>query len=164
MLLQPFEDTRMSDEKIPMPASGQDSPKTRPDGVGDVDTHGRGGGGESGGGTYDNPHTGKEARGESGDFQGGQSVRGYFGPGQFDGEKADPAESGVVGQGGHPADADAEPDRSPGMTPEHKPRQVTAAGRTFEVVETNGVAEAEADGKVGTDAPYEAEQDCPGSG
>ena len=44
----------MSDDAVPMPASGQGSPKLRPDGVGDVGTHGRSGGGESGG-----PYKGK---------------------------------------------------------------------------------------------------------
>jgi hypothetical protein len=70
--------------KVPMPASGQDSPKLRSDGVSDVHTHGRGGGGESGGGSYQNPHTGKEAQGESDEFGGGQSS--YDGPEQLKGE------------------------------------------------------------------------------
>lgn len=90
----------MTDGKVPMPASGQDSPKLRSDGVSDVDTQGRQGGGESAGGNYANPHTGKEARGESAGFEGGQSGRDYFGPGQLDGENADPDETGTVGQGG----------------------------------------------------------------
>ena len=46
--------------KVPMPASGQNSPKLHSDGVSDVDTNGRAGGGESGGGAYPNPHTGKK--------------------------------------------------------------------------------------------------------
>jgi hypothetical protein len=90
----------MSDEKVPMPANGKGGPIVRSDGVSDAATHGRSGGGESGGGSYDNPHTGKEARGESSGFDGGQSGKGYYGPGQLDGEKADPDEDGVVGQGG----------------------------------------------------------------
>lgn len=92
----------MSDGKVPMPANGQGGPQTHSDGVSDTATHGRDGGGESGGGSYDNPHTGKEARGEGGSFDGGQSVKGYHGPGQLDGEKADPEEPGAVGQGGKP--------------------------------------------------------------
>lgn len=154
----------MSDGKVPMPASGQERPKTHPDGVGDVGTNGRGSGGESGGGSYANPHTGKAARGDGGGFEGGQSVRGYYGPGQLDGEKADTAEPGIAGQGGETFDADGRAFLSPGTTPGHKPRQVKAAGQTFEVVEASGVAEAEANGKVGTDAPYETEQKSPGSG
>ena len=140
----------MSDGKVQMPASGQQSHKTHSDGIGDVDTHGRDEGGESGGGSYDNPHTGKEARGESGGFEGGQSVRGYYGPGQLDGEKAVSAERGTVGQGGGASGADGDPNQS-STTPGHKPRQVRAAGQSFEIVEASGVAEAEASGKVGTD-------------
>ena len=100
----------MSDGKFPMPASGQDSPKLRSDGVSDVDSNRRGPGGESGGGSYDNPHTGKEARGESEGFDGGQSGRDYHGPGQLGGHKADPDEDGAVGQGGnHPGDVAERP-------------------------------------------------------
>jgi hypothetical protein len=73
--------------RVPMPASGQGSPKLRSDGVSDVGTHGKSGGSESGGGAYPNPHTGKEERGESGDFDGGQSGKGYYGGGQLDGEE-----------------------------------------------------------------------------
>lgn len=94
----------MSDGKVPMPASGQDSPKLRGDGVSDVDTHGLNGGTQSDGGAYENPHTGKEDRGESPGFEGGQSVRGYYGKGQFNGKKADPEEPGAVGQGGLKSD------------------------------------------------------------
>lgn len=74
--------------KVPMPASGAGRPKLRSDGVSDVDTHGRSGGGESGGGAYPNPETGKEERGESGNFGGGQSEQDYFGGGQLDGKEA----------------------------------------------------------------------------
>ena len=91
----------MTEGKVKMPADGQGGPQVRSDGVSDVDTNRRGGGGESGGGSYDNPHTGKEERGESHGFEGGQSGRDYFGPGQIDGEKADPNEPGRVGQGGN---------------------------------------------------------------
>lgn len=72
--------------KVPMPASGQDSPRLRSDGISDAGTHGKSGGGESGGGAYPNPHTGKEER-EGGDFEGGQSEKGYYGGGQLDGEE-----------------------------------------------------------------------------
>lgn len=42
---------------------------------------GKGGAGESGGGAYPNPHTGKEKRGgKRKDFEGGQSENRYFGP------------------------------------------------------------------------------------
>jgi hypothetical protein len=42
---------------------------------------GKGGAGESGGGAYPNPHTGKQERGEKRGFvEGGQSDNRYFGP------------------------------------------------------------------------------------
>ena len=149
----------MSDGKVPMPADGQGSPKIRPDGVGDADTHGRSGGGESGGGGYDNPHSGKEPHG----FEGGQSVRGYFGPGQLDGEKADPDQAGIVGQGGDTVGG-SERVGAPGATQVHKSSRVTAGGRTFDVIQESGVAEAEVSGKVASDAPYEEVQESPGAG
>jgi hypothetical protein len=43
-------------------------------------------------------------------------------------------------------------------------RSVEAGERTIEVVEDSGVAAAETSGKVATDAPYEPEQQAPGSG
>lgn len=150
----------MNDAKLPMPANGQGSEKIHSDGVGEDATPGRSSGGESGGGSYDNPHTGKEARGESKGFEGGQSVQGYYGPGQLDGEKADRDAGGSIGQGG------ASNDATPAGTPAAKfePRRVDADGQTFKVVQTSGIAEAEVSGKVGTDAAYEAEQESPGSG
>jgi hypothetical protein len=147
----------MSDEKVPIPADGQGSPKVHSDGV-SGDLHGRGG--ESGGGDYENPHTGKEERGEGGGFEGGQSERDYFGTGQLGGKKADPDQPGTVGQGGGSPSTPGGSDicsvntdsGAPGKTADHQPRTVTAGGQTFEVVEESGVAEAEANGKVGTDA------------
>ena len=69
------------------------------DGVGGPGTSGRSGSGESGGGAYPNPHRGKEGKpGE--EFTGGQSDKRYYGPGQLDGETADPAAKGRIGQGG----------------------------------------------------------------
>lgn len=144
----------MGEAKVPMPASGRESPKTRGDGVDQVDTGGRSSGGETGGGSYENPHTGKEARGEGGSFDGGQSVKGYHGPGQLDGKDADSVDS----NGGGEADELSQ------ATPDAKPHRVSASGRTFEVVQESGIAEAEVSGKVGTDAAYEAEQQSPGSG
>lgn len=160
----------MSEGKVPMPVDGQGSPKINSDGVSDAETQGRSTGGESGGGSYDNPHTGKEDRGESAGFEGGQSVKGYYGAGQLDGENADPDQSGAVGQGGETGGESGLDDTQGTLggatvpTFEPEPHVVEASGRTFEVVETNGVAEAEATGKVGTDAPYEAEQKQPGAG
>ena len=90
--------------KVPMPASGQNSPKLHSDGVSNVDTHGCNGSGESGGGAYPNPHTGKEERGEGGGFEGGQSVKGYYGSGVLDGKEAasrpsEPVDKGKGGSG-----------------------------------------------------------------
>lgn len=85
--------------KVPMPASGETSPKLRSDGVSDAGSNGRTVGGESGGGAYPNPHTGKEDRGEGGDFDGGQSVQGYYGGGQLDGEEAPHEESVPIDKG-----------------------------------------------------------------
>jgi len=48
---------------------------------------GRGPGGESGGGAYPNPHTGK---GGTGEFHGGQSGSGYHGSQQLGDKKLDP--------------------------------------------------------------------------
>ena len=42
---------------------------------------------------------------------------------------------------------------SPWAAPSYEPHPLHAAGRTFSVVETNGVAEAEVEGKTGADAP-----------
>lgn len=96
-------DAQPTDGKVPMPASGQNSPRLRSDGVSDAGTHGRSVGGESGGGSYENPHTGKEARGESGDFEGGQSEQAYHGPEPLKGgkvpEENDPIDKGRGGSG-----------------------------------------------------------------
>jgi hypothetical protein len=88
-----------ADGKVPMPASGQTSPKLRSDGVSDVATHGKSGGGESGGGAYPNSHTGKEALGESNGFGGGQSEQGYYGGGQLDGKEAPERETVPIDKG-----------------------------------------------------------------
>ncbi|MEO6580503.1 MAG: hypothetical protein ABIN83_05070 [Sphingomicrobium sp.] len=73
----------MSDKKQ-MPADGGGRFKGAPDGVsGAPDTgepgisHGRSSGGESGGGAYPNPHTGKDSA-DAG-FHGGQSDPTYYG-------------------------------------------------------------------------------------
>lgn len=87
------------DGKVPMPASGQDSPKVRSDGVSDVGTHGRSGGGESGGGSYANPHSGKEARGDGGNFDGGQSEKDYYGGGILNGREAPEEETVPIDKG-----------------------------------------------------------------
>lgn len=73
----------MTDKKK-MPVSGGGASKGMPDGVsGAPETgeagaiHGRRGGGESGGGAYPNPHSGKE--GSDAPEHGGQSEIAYYG-------------------------------------------------------------------------------------
>jgi hypothetical protein len=85
--------------KVKMPASGEGSPKVRSDGVSDVGTQGRSVGGESGGGSYSNPHSGKEDRGESGNFGGGQSENDYYGGGILNGEEAPEKETIPIDKG-----------------------------------------------------------------
>lgn len=83
----------MAEDKKDMPADGSGTRRTMPDDNGELASRRDGdmaGGlpntGESGGGAYPNPHSGKDAGGDAdkgGDFQGGQSVQGYFGKGQL---------------------------------------------------------------------------------
>lgn len=71
----------------------------RPDG-----TNQPSGDGESAGGAYPNPHTGKEERGEHSDWQGGQSEIGYHGSGQLGDQ--------VVSPGGNPNSATRKPPKT----------------------------------------------------
>jgi hypothetical protein len=80
----------MSDDKKPMPVDGSGSDMNRPDDIGEVasrrDSQSADGlnAGESGGGAYPNPHSGKQ----DGDWHGGQSGgSGYYGGGQLGDEK-----------------------------------------------------------------------------
>ena len=78
----------MADEKK-MPVDGSGTEMREPDGNGelasrrDADSGGLPNAGESGGGAYPNPHSGKD---DAGGFHGGQSTPGYYGKGQL-GEK-----------------------------------------------------------------------------
>jgi hypothetical protein len=79
-----------------MQASGQDGLKGAPDGVAEADTHGRTAG-ESQGGAYPNPHTGKKDGGNSGPLgHGGQTDITYHGGGspEADGENANATTKG----------------------------------------------------------------------
>ncbi|MDX3911069.1 MAG: hypothetical protein QHC67_14800 [Sphingobium sp.] len=82
-------------------ASGHRSAGSGSDGVSDIDTHGKKGGGESSGGAYPNPHRGKKAEAKPESFlgHGGQTEIGYHGTGQLGEEETgdnpnSPAKSG----------------------------------------------------------------------
>lgn len=47
---------------------------------------------------------------------------------------------------------------SPWAAPTYEPHALHAAGRTFSVVETSGIAEAEVEGNTGGDAPNRLDQ------
>ncbi len=70
----------MSDQ--PMQANGGDGRKGAPDGV--SDTPAKDGSGESGGGAYPNPQTGKKPEGGGFFGHGGQTDNRYSGPGDKD--------------------------------------------------------------------------------
>jgi hypothetical protein len=153
----------MSD-KVPTPVSGNPETKGAPDGVSDVpggadnrEIHGRSTGGESGGGAYPNPQTGKTDTNTGFMGHGGQTDMAYHGGGQA-GEEGGSAGNGVTGSTGNEATA------APAPAADRKERDVSVEGHDVKVVETSGIAEAEATGKIGTDADYEDEQKQPGSG
>ncbi|WP_375383046.1 hypothetical protein [uncultured Sphingomonas sp.] len=151
--------------KVEMPVSGGGPDKGEPDGVsgspgGSAEVSGRTPGGESGGGGYDNPHSGKEPTGGGFMGHGGQTEIGYHGGGQA-GEQGGDAPNAATGSDSSDG---AERESSAWTAPTYEPHAVSAGGRAFQVVETNGIAQAEVLGKVGTDAAYEEEQESPGSG
>lgn len=157
----------MSD-KIPTPVSGNPASKGAPDGVSDVpggndthEIHGRSSGGESGGGAYPNPHTGKVPTNTGFMKHGGQTEIAYHGGGQA-GVSAGSAPNAVTGSGGDRGKAGE--GGLPVEAADRTERDVPIEGHDIKVVETSGTAEAEASGKVGTDAAYEREQKQPGSG
>lgn len=71
----------MTSERKPTQAMADDGLKGAADGTNRPARSG----GDSGGGRYPNPHTGKGPK--KGSFQGGQTVRGYHGPEQLGGEE-----------------------------------------------------------------------------
>lgn len=76
----------MTDDKKPMPADGSGTRLNPPDDNGELASR-RGGPeqtGESGGGPYPNPHSGKD---KAGNFKGGQSDQAYYGEGQLGDEE-----------------------------------------------------------------------------
>ncbi len=81
----------MAEDKKPMPVDGSEHEMNKPDEIGELASRRDGqsaGGlpnvGESGGGAYPNPHTGKEGGG----YEGGQSGdSSYYGSNQLGGDK-----------------------------------------------------------------------------
>lgn len=154
----------MSD-KVHTPVPGNPASKTAPDGVSGAPrandgagVHGRSEGGESNGGAYPNPHAGKTETNTGFMAHGGQTDIAYHGGGQA-GENGGSAANGVTGSGnGERSTIAADPDA------DRKPHVITTEGHTIHAVETSGIAEAEASGKIGTDATSEVEQKLPGSG
>lgn len=70
----------MADDTPPVSQSDK-SQGEKPDDADMESLTGKGGAGESGGGAYPNPHTGKQERGEKRGFvEGGESENRYFGP------------------------------------------------------------------------------------
>ena len=144
------------------PVSGGDGNEGAPDGVSDTGNGPAGGGvsgrdaaGESGGGAYPNPQTGKDGDNSGFMGHGGQTDIGYHGSGQA-GEGGDSAPNAVTGSGGPGRDERNASDVAP--DPERTPHAIQAEGRTINVVETSGVSEAEATGTIGSD-PHDRDGD-----
>jgi hypothetical protein len=140
------------DSKVPTPVSGGGANKGNPDGVNE--SHARGGAGESGGGSYDNPHTGKDGNSDFGGFMGhgGQTDIAYHGSGQAGGNGAHTPNAATEGEatakqgqsGSKPGPTGPNQD----FSAEH-PRELALGERKIEVIETSGVAAAEATGTTG---------------
>lgn len=152
--------------KVPMPASGDGSDKGAPDGVNDP---GRGGGGDSAGGSYENPHEGKDGSGSAGGFfgHGGQTEIAYHGGGQAGSEGSETPNATT--EGGQSATASGEAGPKPGPTGPDQDlsaeyhREVEVGGRRIEVIDTSGIAAAEAAGTTGVEGQAHATEQ-PGSG
>lgn len=150
--------------KVETPVSGGGPDKGAPDGVsaspdpeGDVDIQGRPAGGESGGGAYPNPHTGKPPSGGGFMGHGGQTEIVYHGGGQI-GKGGDAPNAATGSDSSNGAGRGAAPPKAP----TYEARAV--GGGAFAVKQTNGIAQAEATGKVVANTPFEEEPSSPGSG
>lgn len=153
-------------EKVAMPVSGNPRSKGKADGDSGVpggkasgEIHGRSLGGESGGGSYPNPHTGKTPTTNTFMAHGGQTDIGYHGGGQA-GENGGSVPNAVTGSNG---DSSGIESAAVPVPPRMEPERFLG-GHSIKVVEESGVAAAEATGKIATDAPYEEAQQRPGSG
>jgi hypothetical protein len=143
-------------DKKEMPANGGGAAKGKPDGVsGSPDTgetgqiHGRSGGGESGGGAYPNPYSGKGSADTGSSDLGAQNA--YFG--------GDNPNATTKPQNSLEKEEPAAEESDPSLGEAHR---VEAGGRTFEVIEESGVAAAIAAGKTGTEAEPEKDSNLAG--
>lgn len=91
-----------TDVDTPLQADGRGGPVVREDGVGQSRVKGREDPGESGGGAYPNPHSGKASKNDPADFlgHGGQTEQAYHGPGQLGDDAVGDDQDGRSGQGG----------------------------------------------------------------
>jgi hypothetical protein len=160
-------DDMMSD-KVPTPVSGNPASKGAPDGVSGVpggtdqrEVHGRSAGGESAGGAYPNPHTGKAPTGGGFMGHGGQTEMAYHGSGQA-GEDGASVPNAATGSREGADRTDGAGDTVP--SPDRRDHDLAGTDGSVTATATDGVAEAETSGKIGTDASYEAEQRKPGAG
>ncbi len=153
--------------KVPMPVSGDGRAKGEPDGVNESET--RSAGGESSGGSYRNPHEGKDGAGGAGGFMGhgGQTEISYHGGGQAGGgETPNP---NAPTEAGNAASGQGEAGPKPGPTgPDQDfsaeyPRHTEVNGHSIEIIDTSGTAAAEAAGKTGRDVEGSATE-APGAG
>lgn len=161
----------MSD-KVPMPTPGNPETKGKPDGVsgapGGGNIHGRSAGGESGGGAYPNPHTGKKPISGSFFSHGGQTEIGYHGGGQAGNDGAQNVNAAARGdedlseQGSTGAKAGPMVPQETGS--DRHTHEIAVEGRILKIEEASGVAAAEATGKTGHAGQRTADPDAVGSG
>jgi len=116
------------------PADGAGRNIGRPDGVTEApdggETHGRVGGGESSGGAYPNPHTGKKPTGSGGMGHGGQTIIDYHGGANPNATTGKPTANGDATLAAPSANVE--------------PRHLAVSGNPIVVLEEDGVAAAEA--------------------
>ena len=152
--------------KGPVTASGGGRDKGEADGVDDPR---RGSGGDSAGGAYQNPHEGKAGDSDTGGFlgHGGQTDIAYHGGGQAGTEGSETPNATT--KGGNDGARDRQPGPKPGPTapdqdfsPEYS-RETKVGGRQIEIVDTSGIAAAEAAGTTGVEGQAKSSEH-PGSG
>jgi hypothetical protein len=158
-------------DKIPMPAAGNDGDKGAADGVGAPEQRGRTPEGESGGGAYAQEVGPPEGKGAgAGGFMGhgGQEDIAYHGGGQA-GDEGPAAGNGTTGSDDIRGEGKTGP--KPGPSAPYQDREVEqtreeslADGRTVELFEESGIAAAEASGNTGVEGQRKLEGEQPGSG